>query len=114
MTETVLSKDILEKLNVNNIVPLVAYLTHESCQENGGVFELGGRWISKVRWQRSEGEFFGGKYGPEEVREKIKEIGDICNDDVDRLFGILRESLLELKQLRKECEVDEDDDEDDK
>lgn len=76
MTETVLSKDILEKLKVDYIVPLVGYLTHESCEETGSVFEIGGRWISKVRWQRSEGEFFPGKFGPEEVKEKFASICD--------------------------------------
>jgi NAD(P)-dependent dehydrogenase (short-subunit alcohol dehydrogenase family) len=76
MTETVLSKDILDKLKVDYIVPLAAYLCHESCEENGSVFEIGGRWISKLRWQRSEGEFFPGKFGPEEVRNKFK---NICN-----------------------------------
>jgi hypothetical protein len=74
MTETVLSKDILEKLKVDYIVPLVAYLTHESCTENGSIFEIGGRWVSKVRWQRSQGEFFPGKFGPEEVRDKFENI----------------------------------------
>jgi 3-hydroxyacyl-CoA dehydrogenase/3a,7a,12a-trihydroxy-5b-cholest-24-enoyl-CoA hydratase len=74
MTETVMSKDILDKLKVDYIVPLVGYLTHESCQETGSTFELGGRWISKVRWQRSEGEFFPGKFGPEEVKEKFDKI----------------------------------------
>jgi 3-hydroxyacyl-CoA dehydrogenase/3a,7a,12a-trihydroxy-5b-cholest-24-enoyl-CoA hydratase len=70
MTETVMSKDILDKLKVDYIIPLVGYLTHESCEETGAIFELGGRWISRLRWQRSEGEFFPGKFGPEEVKEK--------------------------------------------
>jgi 3-hydroxyacyl-CoA dehydrogenase/3a,7a,12a-trihydroxy-5b-cholest-24-enoyl-CoA hydratase len=74
MTETVLSKDILEKLKVDYIVPLVIYLTHESNEETGSVFELGGRWISKVRWQRSQGEFFSGKFTPEEVRDRFNNI----------------------------------------
>ena len=32
MLETVLPKDYLDKFMPENIVPLVAYLTHESCQ----------------------------------------------------------------------------------
>lgn len=76
MTETVLSKDILEKLKVDYIVPLVVYLTHDSNEETGSIFEIGGRWISKVRFQRSQGEFFPGKFTPEEVKEKF---GNIVN-----------------------------------
>jgi 3-hydroxyacyl-CoA dehydrogenase/3a,7a,12a-trihydroxy-5b-cholest-24-enoyl-CoA hydratase len=82
MTETVLSKEILEKLKVDYIVPLVAYLTHESNSETGSVFELGGRWVSKVRWQRSEGEFFPGKFTPEEVRDKLHKITDFSKGEV--------------------------------
>ena len=62
------------KLKVDYIVPLVVFLTHESNQETGSTFELGGRWISKVRWQRSQGEFFPGKFTPEEVRDKFENI----------------------------------------
>jgi 3-hydroxyacyl-CoA dehydrogenase/3a,7a,12a-trihydroxy-5b-cholest-24-enoyl-CoA hydratase len=83
MTETVLSKDILDKLKVDYIVPLVAYLTHESSTETGSVFEIGGRWISKLRWQRSEGEFFPGKFGPEEVKEKFENITNFEKGQVD-------------------------------
>lgn len=82
MTETVLSKDILEKLKVDYIVPLVAYLTHEVCTETGSTFEIGGRWISKVRWQRSQGEYFPGKFGPEEVRDKFESIGNFEQGEV--------------------------------
>jgi 3-hydroxyacyl-CoA dehydrogenase/3a,7a,12a-trihydroxy-5b-cholest-24-enoyl-CoA hydratase len=74
MTETVLSKDILDKLKPEYIVPLVAYLCHDSSEETGSVFELGGRWISKLRWQRSEGEFFGDNFTPEDVKEKFSDI----------------------------------------
>jgi 3-hydroxyacyl-CoA dehydrogenase/3a,7a,12a-trihydroxy-5b-cholest-24-enoyl-CoA hydratase len=74
MTETVMSKEILDKLKVEYIVPLVAYLCHESSTENGSIYEVGGRWISKVRWQRSEGVFFPGKFGPEEVKQNLEKI----------------------------------------
>lgn len=50
MTETVLSKDILDRLKVEYIVSLVGYLTHESCKETGNVYEIAGRWISKVNF----------------------------------------------------------------
>lgn len=76
MTETVLSKDILEKLKVEYIVALVGFLTHESCQESGDVFEVTGRLISKVRWQRSQGEFLPENFTAEDVKNRISHIGD--------------------------------------
>lgn len=50
MTETVLPPSALKMLKPEYVVPLVAYLVHESCEENGSVFELGGGFIAKLRW----------------------------------------------------------------
>jgi len=74
MTETVLSKDILDILKPEYIVPLVAYLCHESNEDTGSVFELGGKWISKLRWQRNEGVFFGDNFTPEDVKDKLSSL----------------------------------------
>lgn len=104
MTETVMSKDILDKLKVDYIVPLVAYLTHESSKENGSVFEIGGRWISKVRWQRSEGEYFPGQFGPEEVQAKIEKIGNFDKNTsypVDTTSGISHMVESEERSLKQ-------------
>lgn len=50
MTETVFPKEVLDKLHPRYIVPLVGYLCHESSQENGQLFEVGGGYIAKLRW----------------------------------------------------------------
>lgn len=76
MTETVFTKDILDTLKVDYIVPLVAYLCHESCNETGGIYEVGGRWIAKVRWNRSEGHIFNSKFEVEDVKENFNKIVD--------------------------------------
>lgn len=31
-------------------IPLFGYLCHETCKENGSIFECGGGWIAKLRW----------------------------------------------------------------
>lgn len=46
--------DILATVKPQLVVPLVAYLAHESNKENGSVFEVGGGFVSKLRWQRAE------------------------------------------------------------
>jgi NAD(P)-dependent dehydrogenase (short-subunit alcohol dehydrogenase family) len=67
MTETVLPPQALENLKPQYVVPLVAYLAHDSCKETGSIFEIAAGFIAKLRWQRSEGHFFDLPYTVEEV-----------------------------------------------
>merc|ERR1711920_1031501 len=50
MTETVMPKEMLENLNPEYVAPVVAYLVHESCEDTGGIYELGAGWVAKLRW----------------------------------------------------------------
>lgn len=41
------------------------------------MYEVGGGFVAKLRWQRSEGSFFDPeKMSPEDVASKMKEISD--------------------------------------
>ena len=46
--------DVLKTVNPDLVVPLVAYLCHDTCNETGGMFEVGGGFVAKLRWQRAE------------------------------------------------------------
>ncbi|RJE25662.1 Multifunctional beta-oxidation protein [Aspergillus sclerotialis] len=56
MTATVMPPDVLENLKPEWVVPLVAVLVHPSnTTETGGIYEVGGGHIAKLRWERSSG-----------------------------------------------------------
>jgi 3-hydroxyacyl-CoA dehydrogenase/3a,7a,12a-trihydroxy-5b-cholest-24-enoyl-CoA hydratase len=70
LTETIMPPAIVDALKPAYVSPLVTYLCHESCEENGGVFEVGGGFIGKLRWERTVGKTFpvGRDLSPEQVR----------------------------------------------
>ena len=58
MTETVLPKELLDALKPEYVSALVGKLAHESCEDTGGLYEVGGGFYAKLRWERSEGKVF--------------------------------------------------------
>jgi 3-hydroxyacyl-CoA dehydrogenase/3a,7a,12a-trihydroxy-5b-cholest-24-enoyl-CoA hydratase len=58
MTETVLPKELLDSLKPEYVAPLVACLCHESCTETGSLFEVGGGYYGKLRWERTQGKAY--------------------------------------------------------
>lgn len=76
MMETVRSKEELQALPLQNVANLVAYLCHDSCDSSGGVFELGGHWISRLGWRRSRGVRFPAGFSIEDVAERFQEISN--------------------------------------
>ena len=78
LTETILPKNITDALKPEYVSPLVAYLCHESCEETGGLFEVGGGLYTKLRWERTEGKLF--KLGREIKPEQIKKSWGVITD----------------------------------
>ena len=74
MTETILPKEALDNLKPQYVVPLVAYLCHETSQENGSIFEIGAGYVAKLRWQRSQGAFFDLPYTLEDLSTRFTEV----------------------------------------
>jgi multifunctional beta-oxidation protein len=83
MTETVMPKELLAALKPEYVAPLVGYLTHDSCKETGALFEIGGGWISRLRWERSKGAIFraDASFLPGSVAAKWSQINDFKNAD---------------------------------
>lgn len=71
-----LNLDLFEQLKPNYVAPVVVWLCHEDCPDNGGVFEAAGGWIGKYRLQRSQGKAFipPDKLTPETVRDSWHQI----------------------------------------
>jgi 3-hydroxyacyl-CoA dehydrogenase/3a,7a,12a-trihydroxy-5b-cholest-24-enoyl-CoA hydratase len=76
MMETVRSKEELQAIPLRSMANLVAYLCHDSCDSTGGVFELGGHWISRLGWRRSRGVRFPAGFSIEDVADRFQEISD--------------------------------------
>jgi 3-hydroxyacyl-CoA dehydrogenase/3a,7a,12a-trihydroxy-5b-cholest-24-enoyl-CoA hydratase len=75
MTATVMSEEVVNALKPDYVVPLVAYLVHESCKENGSIFEVAAGYISKLRFHRSKGKaFLYSDYTAENVKNSWEEI----------------------------------------
>jgi NAD(P)-dependent dehydrogenase (short-subunit alcohol dehydrogenase family) len=78
MTEGLLPPDVFELFKPELVSPLVVYLGSEQCQDSAGLFEVGGGWIGKVRWERSLGAGFDPRAGfrPEDVAAQWSLIND--------------------------------------
>lgn len=59
MTETVMTPELLRQIDPKFVAPVVAVLAHESNRvETGSIFEAGGGYVRKLRWERSRGISF--------------------------------------------------------
>jgi len=50
MTATVMPAEVVEALKPEYVAPIVGFLAHDSCEDNGGLYEVGAGYVCKMRW----------------------------------------------------------------
>jgi len=100
MTETVMPPDVLENLKPDWVVPLVAVLVHKNnTSETGGIFEVGGGHVAKLRWERSGGLLLKAddSYTPGAILKKWNKVVDFSSPQYptgpNDFLGLLEESM---------------------
>jgi 3-hydroxyacyl-CoA dehydrogenase/3a,7a,12a-trihydroxy-5b-cholest-24-enoyl-CoA hydratase len=81
MTESVLPAEARAIFLPEFVSPLVAWLCHPSCDETGGLFEVGGGRIARARIERTRGVDFG-RDAPmplDAIREALPRISDFTD-----------------------------------
>lgn len=101
MTATVMFPDVLESLKPDFVVPFVTVLVHPSnTKENGGIFEIGGGFAAKLRWERAKGLLLKADdtYTASAILNKWDQVVDFSKDaqhptGLNDFLGLLEESM---------------------
>ena len=116
MLATVMPPDMVEALKVEHVVSLVVYLCHESCEENGSVFECSGGTYQKVQYARSLGythDLTTGDPSVEDVAANWDEVIDMDDADVvdsGSMDGV--QNIMSTMDSDSDDESSDDDDDD--
>ncbi len=110
MTQGVMQEDVLKAVHPKYIIPLVGVLSSKECPENGGLFEIGGGWVTKLRYQRAEGLQLPANATPEEILANWNKVGDFeknfdypstGSDSLERMFANYEKQLKASPQTPK-------------
>ncbi|KAK0054247.1 peroxisomal multifunctional enzyme type 2 isoform X2 [Biomphalaria pfeifferi] len=111
LTETVMPKEIVQALKPEYVAPVVVYLCHDTCQETGGLFEVGAGWVGKLRWERTEGAVLRQKnktITAESVRDNWTKITDFSQSTHPRSnqesSGFMIQLVNSMDQEEKEAQ----------
>jgi len=102
MTEGLIPPQVFEQLKPELVSPLVVYLASNACEETSGLFEVGGGWMGKVRWERSLGAGFDPRegYSPEDVAANFAQICDFeCAAHPKDNIEAMKEMMANLQKF---------------
>ncbi|XP_049627347.1 peroxisomal multifunctional enzyme type 2 [Suncus etruscus] len=102
LTQNILPGDLLDALKPEYVSPLVLWLCHESCEENGGLFEVGAGWIGKLRWERTLGAIARQKNQPMTPEAVKANWMKICDFDDASKPKTIQESMSGLVEVLSE------------
>ena len=81
MTEGILPPQLADKMHPKFNVPMVVYLCHEDCAENGSIFVMGGGWFGKAAIVCGKGFCIGDTKRDIAAEEIMENFGAISNMD---------------------------------
>lgn len=77
MNRGILPETGVMRLTADRVAPVVAWLCHADCKDNGSVYEVAGGWVGRVRWERSTGvKLSSENYGIEDVARQWEAASD--------------------------------------
>ncbi|XP_015435698.1 PREDICTED: peroxisomal multifunctional enzyme type 2 [Dufourea novaeangliae] len=105
LTEDIMPPDFLEHLKPELIAPVVAWLCHERCMENGSIIESALGWAGKCHLIRASGttlrQDLSTSITPEDVEQRWAAITDMSSakhfDTIEEVTGQFMSAIGEMK-----------------
>lgn len=109
LTEDILPPELFEQLKPELIAPVVVWLCHEDCEENGSIIESAAGWAGKQALVRGKGALLRYKITDNVVPEKVRDLwGQVVNMEGAEQMPDIQEVTLALmsclEQLRENQE----------
>lgn len=110
LTEDVVPPDFLQQLKPELIAPVVVWLCHEKCTENGSIIESALGWAGKCHMIRASGstlrQDLSSDVTPEEVQRKWSTVTDMSSaKHFDTIEDVTAQYMTAVEELRSENSV---------